>query len=439
MRRAASGIAGAPWAPYSLAGTLLLIDYLLLSRGLSHVRAGFDYGPWALERGLYSDVLNLSLLHYLRFGGVIHPLPYVHDRIEYPVLIGFVLWLPSWLPGGPASWLAAAGLLNAAAAFGCIRLVGRLRPRSVWWIAASPALLLDAAINWDLIGIFFLVAAVVWFAEERYGWSGTAAALGVCFKLFPVAVVPVALAALGSRWWRSSTALHPEPPNRDGHLPGGGEGEVQAGAAGGSLGRWLTPFAVVCAVVFLPLLAIAPSNTWWFVRFNDIRLQKDSVWGLLGRWVSQSVLSNAHINAASLLVVVVAMAYAAWRVWHLPADCQARGVALATAFVVIVWMAVNKIWNPQYVLWVFAAGALTAMPAWFGVALGAFSFYDWWFEFSLRLPTRPLAYQGVGQSAIVIRVVLFAAMAWWAARELRRLVPEPALTRLDRTAAPTAS
>ena len=384
-------------------------------------------------------MLNLSLRHYLRSGGVIHPLPYVHDRIEYPVLIGFVLWLPSWLPGGPASWLAVAGLLTAAATFGSIRLVGRLRPPSVWWIAASPALLLDAAINWDLIGIFFLVAAVVWFAEERYGWSGMAAALGVCFKLFPVAVVPMALAALGSRWWRSSPAFRPGRPTSDGAVVEGETEEARAGAPGSSLARWLTPFAVVCAVIFLPFLVIAPSNTWWFVRFNDIRLQKDSVWGLLGRWVSSSVLSNAHINLVSLVVVVAAMAYAAWRVWCLPPERQARGVALATAFVVIVWMAVNKIWNPQYVLWVFAAGALSAMPVWFGVALGAFSFYDWWFEFSLRLPTRSLAYQGVGQSAIAIRIVLFATMAWWAARELRRLVPDPVHNHLDRTAVPTAS
>jgi hypothetical protein len=415
VKRAGSDVVGAPWAPYALAGVLLLIDYLLLSRGLSHVRAGFAYGPWALERGLYSDVLDLSLRHYLRVGAVIHPLPYVHDRIEYPVLIGFVLWLPSWVPGGPASWLAVAGLLNTAAAFGCIHLIRRLRPRSVWWIAASPALLLDAAINWDLIGIFFLVAAVVWFAEGRFGRSGAAAAVGVCFKLFPVAVFPAALAALGSRWWRSPS-----------------EG-------GRSLGRWLAPFAVVCGVVFLPFLAVAPSNTWWFVRFNDVRLQKDSVWGLLGNWLSTSVVSNPRVNTASLVVVVAAMAFAAWSVWRLPADHQARGVALATAVVVIVWMAVNKIWNPQYVLWVFAAGAFAGLPAWFGVALGAFSVYDWWFEFSLRLPSRPLAYQGVGQSAIIIRIVIFAAMVWWAVRELRRLVAQPVEVRLDRTAAPTAS
>ncbi|MBV8462027.1 MAG: hypothetical protein JO368_01940, partial [Acidimicrobiales bacterium] len=147
MKRALEDVLHKRWAPYAVASVLLLVDFTLLARALPEVRAGFDYGQWSLQRGLYSDVLNLGLHHYQRVGHVIHPLPYVHDRIEYPVLLGFVLWLPSWLPGGPASWLAAAGILTAAATFGAIHLVRRLRPASAWWIAASPALLLDAAIN----------------------------------------------------------------------------------------------------------------------------------------------------------------------------------------------------------------------------------------------------------------------------------------------------
>ncbi len=62
--------------------------------------------------------------------------------------------------------------MTAAATFGSIALLRRHHPASAWWIAASPALLLDAGINWDLIGIVFLVGAVVWFGERRYRLSG---------------------------------------------------------------------------------------------------------------------------------------------------------------------------------------------------------------------------------------------------------------------------
>jgi hypothetical protein len=404
-------MAARPWAPYAVAGTLLLADYLLLARGLHNVRPGFDYRVWALNHGVYSDVLQLSLDHYLRVGHVVHPLPYLHDRIEYPVLLGFTLWLPAWLPGGPAGWLAAAGVLTAAATFGSIALLRRHSPGSAWWLAASPALLLDAAINWDLIGIAFLVAGVVWFAGRRWRLSGAATAVGACFKLFPVVVAPMALSALGARWWHA----HRSGPDRSGPEAGGDPEDRSA------LGRWLVPFAVVGVVVWVPFLWLARSDTLWFFRFNNLRPQKDSLWGMLAQVFGRRWSSIHLINTVSLLVVVAAVAYGAWMVWRIPADDQARGVALASAVAVIVWMTVNKVWNPQYILWVFAAGGIASMPARFGVALGAVSVYDYWFEFVLRIPDQPNSYSWVGDGSVVARTAVFALMAGWAVGRMREL------------------
>lgn len=211
------------WGPYALAGVLILCDFLWLSRGLSH--AAFGYRNWALARGLYSDIVELGAEHYIRGAHMMHPLPYLHDRIEYPVLLGFLIWLPSWLPAGPASWFAVTGALTAAATFGSIALIRRHNRSAAWWIAASPALLIDSGINWDLIGILFLVAAVVWFGERRYRASGAAAGVGACFKLFPVIVAPLALAALGSRcdglWPASAPAGSVARPRAPRALPDG--------------------------------------------------------------------------------------------------------------------------------------------------------------------------------------------------------------------------
>ena len=320
------------------------MDYLLAARGLSHTADSGTYATWSLDHGVYSDVIRLGLAHYIHAGQVVRPLPYLHDRIEYPVLLGFALWLPTWLPGGPASWLAATGVMTAAATFGSIALLRRHHPPSAWWIAASPALLLDAAINWDLIGVVLLVGAVVWFGERRYGWSGGSTAAGTCFKLFPVVVAPMALAALGGRWWRSHGATVPE------HQPDGGRS-----APSRDLASWLIPFAVVLAVVTVPFMVLAPSNTVWFYRFNSLRPQKDSLWGLLG---AVTGVGNSTVNSLSLLAVTAVVAYGAWRVWRTLPDSQGRAVALASASAVIVWMAVNKVWNPQYILWVFAAGGI---------------------------------------------------------------------------------
>ena len=288
MIRSAAGPAAARWGPYALAGTLLLVDYLWLSRSLSLV--GTHYGPSALNRGDYNDVLSLSSLHYLRPGHIIHPIPYVDDRIEYPVLLGLTLWLPTWLPGGPATWFAAAGVLTAAATFGSIALLRRHHPASVWWIAASPALLLDGGINWDLIGIFFLVGGVVWLGERRLGLSGASTALGTCFKLFPVVVAPMAVAALGSRWSRARSG-RATAPGTD--------------AAGRDVARWVVPFGAVSAqrrYAFSRTLAGLMPHVAGIRRFGAAAL--DLAWVAAGRFDGYWELGIKPWDVAAGMILV---------------------------------------------------------------------------------------------------------------------------------------
>lgn len=435
MTGAPSGNSVGRWGPYVVAGILLCCGFLLAARGLTHVRPGADYATWALDHGSYTDILKLSLDHYVRVGHVIHPLPYVHDRIEYPVLLGFALWLPSWLPGGPATWLAAAGLMTAAATFGSIALIRWVHPPSAWWIAASPALLLDAAINWDLVGIVFLIGSVVWFAERRYRISGAAAAVGTFVKLFPVVVAPMAVSALAARRWKSmgERDLFGDATRSGGPTAGSGP------TAGAALTRWLLPFAAISAVVMVPFLLTAPSNTLWFFRYNSARGEKDSLWGLLATVLGTPGVASRAAGVGSLLVVMAAMAYGAWAVWRLPSPDHPRGVALATAVAVIAWMAVNKVWNPQYILWVFAAGAIASMPARLGVALGVVAVYDYVFEFVLRIPEHADPYSWVGYGAVVARTAVFAVMAAWSIGQLRRMVAAPEAAPADGLPAPSPS
>ena len=428
MKRGLYGALANRWGPYVLATVLLATDYALSARGLSH--AGPGYTTWALDHSTYSDVVSLSGEHYLRGAAVIHPLPYVHDRIEYPVLLGFGLWLPTWLPGGVVTWFAVAGVFNTAATLGSIALIRRQHPPAAWWIAASPALLLDGAVNWDLIGIFFLVASVVWFGERRYRPSGAACAVGTCYKLFPVVVVPMALAALGSRWWRGSGR-----PEADADGTVGASNRNPAS----ELARWLIPFGVVGAVAFLPFLALNAANTTWFVRFNDLRPQKDSIWDLLSKFVGRWAAINGTINTASLLIVMAAFGYGAWMVWRAADADQARAMALSAALAIVIWMMVNKVWNPQYVLWVFAAGAFTSMPARYAVALAVASLYDNWYEYLLRRPATHDLYLGAGQVGEALRAVVFLFMAAWVVIQLTRLVGVETRERAEFQPAPTPS
>ena len=48
------------------------------------------------------------------------------------------------------------------------------------------------------------------------------------------------------------------------------------------------------------------------------------------------------------------------------------------------WIALNKIWSPQYALYGFLAGALAAAPGWLFALLSAVSVADFHLEFEVR-------------------------------------------------------
>ena len=213
-------------------------------------------------------------------------------------------------------------------------------------------------------------------------------------------------------------------PTRGSPRPSRGDGDRTPPPR--ALAHWLIPFAVLVAVVMVPLVVVARSNTLWFIRFNSLRSQKDSLWELVAKVLGPSAATHQTINTLSLLAVTAATAYGAWRVWRTDPSHHGRAVALATAIALLTWMAVNKVWNPQYILWVFAAGALAAMPARFGVTLGALSIVDWWFEFGLRRPDHVGSLIGLGYLTVVARLAVLAWMAAWAIGQLRSLDRAPA-------------
>src|SRR5512137_41541 len=93
------------------------------------------------------------------------PLPYLEDRIEYPVLLGAALWAPSFLPGGQLVHFTASVAILSLCLVAAIALLRRLPGASPWWLAGTPALAYFGALNWDLIPIALLLGAMV--AAER--------------------------------------------------------------------------------------------------------------------------------------------------------------------------------------------------------------------------------------------------------------------------------
>lgn len=345
---------------YVVAAVLFVAGFANVARGLDH--AGDAYRPWALHHGSYSDIIAMGGDRYLDGE---HPVPYLEDRIEYPVIIGFLLWLPSFVPGGATGHLAATAALLGACLMLTIRLLRRIPGANPWLFAATPALALYGTLNWDLVGIMFLVAAVA-------TGSGGLLGLGVATKLFPLAAVPAFVRHLRA--------------------------------------RWLAIAAGVVVIVNAPVAAAAFDNWRYFFTFNSDRPPDFAIWNAL------SVTSPAVVNVASLVCVgaaaLVALAYG-----RTPAASR-----YALALVIAVWLATNKISSPQFSLWLFAAAAMVAAPWRIFGALVVVSTFDFLCELWLY-PRHALALHPVVAVMVIART---AATLWFAAWCFRRLRVEVA-------------
>jgi Glycosyltransferase family 87 len=375
-----------------LAVTALCLLWLAL--GLANVARGLgavgpDYWRWAFAHHSYSDLLTLYSPRYL--GGA-HPLPYVQDRIEYPPLLGLVLWLPSFLPGGPAVYLVATALFLA----GCLGLalwsLSRLPDAKPWWLAATPALGYYAFLNWDLLPIALVAGSLLALTRGSAASSGALAALGTATKLFPAALVPATFGAL-------------------------------AAAGRRPLRRWATAAAGLLVALNLPLALLAFDGWSWFFRFNAARGAENSVWHALGGpsggWLDLASLGPVALTGLGALLI-------SWRCARRGGD-GARAARLGTALVLVTWIALNKVWSPQYALYGFLAGALVAAPGWLFAALTAVSIADYHLEFEVRARDwAPWFVETLVKPSELLRTALWLALAAWIGVALWRESKRPA-------------
>jgi hypothetical protein len=369
----------------ALALLWLTIGYVNVARGAAH--AGADYRIWAFRHHCYSDVIALHGDRYLGGG---RPTPYLEDRIEYPILLGLALWLPSFGPGGPRSALShftITYLFLAACLAAALALLARTPGAAPWWLGATPALVYYAGLNWDLLPIALLAAGSLALSPRRGAPAGALAALGISAKLFPATLVPPGVALL----WAS-------PPRR-------------------RLAAYLAALALVVLALNLPV-ALANYENWsWFFRFNAGRGAENSAWDALG--LERGALLEA-LSAVPLVLAALLGALATARAARAGGD-GVRAARLATALSLVVWIATNKVWSPQYALYGFLAGALAAAPLSLFLALSAVSVLDFHLAFEVRARGWEPAFRDhLWHPANLGRTVLWLVLAAWLARALWR-------------------
>jgi len=287
------------------------------------------YRLWSIKRFSYSDVLLLYRVHHLAN----HAAPYVHTTIEYPVLTGLFMWTAAWFHGVQGYFLASSVGLGLCG-LGTVYLLHRATPWAAWAFALNPLLLVYSLLNWDLFGIFLMVAAWTAWRADRHIAAGVMFAMAVWAKLFPG--VLFIYCAIDS--WRRRREL-------------GTSGVV----------RLLSAAAVTTLVINLPFALVNLKGWSEFFKLNVTRRGGD---GVLFELRIVSHWSHGAANALIAGIVICGMLALAGYV------ARNGGAEFAAAAAFAWWMLFNKVFSPQYMLWVLAYAILAG---WSSLMVGLIS------------------------------------------------------------------
>lgn len=271
--------------------------------------------------------------------------------LEYPVLTGWFLELERRInvalgaPTGPG--LTDGQQLEATNSFFLINVVllGVLFLVAVWaqartvrgrrWdammLAASPCVAAAGLINWDMLPVALTALGCMYWARRQPVAAGVLLGLGMAAKLYPAFLLgPLLLLCLRSRRMRE-------------------------------FGSLLGAFVATWTVVNLPVMVWAPDQWKSFWTFNSDRSgDLGSIWyvmSLAGHPVQNLNVVNAvlFLGACALIGALILLA-------------PRRPRFGAVAFLVIAaFLMTNKVYSPQYVLWLLPL-LILARPRW----------RDWW-------------------------------------------------------------
>jgi len=307
----------------SLAGSLLGFLNKAACRG----------GDWNIylkqfQAHCYTDIYPLYFQEQLSTGKV----PYTGHPVEYPVLIGAAMQAVAWVVK-PISDPSLRGreffdvtvlLLAAFSLAGTLAtayLAGRSRRWTALGVALAPGLILAAFINWDLIVMGLVALGMAAWAARRTVLAGVLLGLAVATKFYPLLFFgPLLLLCLRAGRMRAFRAT--------------------AAAA-----------AVAWLAVNLPVALAAP--TGWG-RFYGLSASRAADWGSIWYYFETErwpFLGSLSLGALNLLAAAL-----------FAAGCVLIGLLILAAprrprvpqvffLVLAVFLLSNKVWSPQYVVW----------------------------------------------------------------------------------------
>ncbi|MDT7792098.1 MAG: hypothetical protein QOD59_1534 [Mycobacterium sp.] len=393
---ALSGVIGGPVGRHALIGrarfltplrVMLIIALVFLALGYSTKAACLQttgtgtadqrVGNWQNQRAYYelcySDTVPLYTAELLNLGKFPYKSSWIetdsegkpHTQydgniavryMEYPVLTGIYQYLSMSLAKSYTALtklmsvpiiaevvmffnIAAFGLALAwlATVWASTRLAGSRRIWDAALVAGSPILIFQVFTNFDALATAFTTGALLAWARRRPWLAGALIGLGVAAKLYPLLLF-VPLVMLGVRTGRLR-----------------------------EVGKTAIATVLMWLAVNLPVMVLFPRGWSEFFRLNTRRgddmdslynvVKSFTGWGgfdqHLGFWQPPTVLNT--VTAVLFVSCCVAITYIA-----LTAKQRPRLMQLAF-LVVAAFLLTNKVWSPQFSLWLVPLAVL-ALP-----------------------------------------------------------------------------
>lgn len=345
--------------------------------------------------------------------------PYFADvpfdkQVEYPVVLGEVMQVIAWIARRWERDVAAQAtlfydltvvLMGLCLVGGVLLMAAVAGPGRRWdalWYALAPAVVLAAYINWDLVaGVLSMGTLLAW-ARRRQVLAGVLLGLAIATKFYPLMFVgALFLLTLRTARWRPFLVT-----------------------LGSAVAAWL--------VVNVPFMVFAWDGWRRFYVFSQERgVDWGSPW-LFFQSKGWPVLGTSDVSAlgmVSLALLCLGIAVLTLAAPQRPRLAQVCFLALAA------FMMTNKVWSPQFVLWLVPFAVL-ARPRYRPLALWQLA--EVWYFFAIwlyLLSQAPLGRTDLGIeddtyfTAVWGRVITIGVMMAFVVRDILR--PERDVVRQD--------
>jgi uncharacterized membrane protein len=335
-----------PTLAVTLGSTSVLIAASVLAMVLAFAeKVPCRSGAWnsytrQFQDSCYTDIYPLYYTEGLSSGQV----PYTGHHVEYPVLIGGAMQAAAWLVRnvnylirGREFYDVTAGLLAVcalAAVLATARAAGPHRRWQALMVALSPALILNAFVNWDLIAMALTALGIAAWAARREVWAGVLLGLGVATKFYPLVVLGALLLLC----------------LRAGRLK--------------DFAKTFAAAALAWLAVDLPVMIAAPSGWATFYVFSKNRgADWGSLWYMF-EYLNLPKLGNYQLSVLNeMSAAALAVAWAAIALLALAAPRRPRLPQLCF-LMLAAFLMTNKVWSPQYVIWLVPLAVLARPRLW---------------------------------------------------------------------------